>query len=125
MLTDLTAVDFASTTRSPLPIIAVDLPASLLCSLALDHTWLTEDEAWRLVLAGVANADRRYAETVREAVRTRASGGGSAGVAGSSGGNGWVWLFSVRETRVSGFSLRLRYADHDIVRQGFLLQSSK
>ena len=93
------AVEFANTTRSPLPIIAVDLPVSLLGGLALDHAWLTEDDAWRAVLVGVPNEDRRYAEVVRDAIRTRGTGSGSGGVRN----NGWVWLFSVRESRVSQF----------------------
>lgn len=97
-LTLLSAVEFATTTRSQLPIIAVDLPAALLSGLASDHAWLTEDEAWRGVLTVVPGPDRRYAEIVRDAVRSR---GGDAPIGAGGGGKGWVWLFSVRETRVS------------------------
>ncbi len=87
-------------TRSPLPIIAVDLPASLLSALTLDHTWLNEDEAWRGVLTGLPNSDKQYADAVREAVRTRGSNVANGGAVGG-GSVGWVWLFSVREFRVS------------------------
>lgn len=118
------AIEFANTTHSPLPIIAVDLPASILGGLALDHTWLTEDDAWRAVLIGIPNEDRRYAEVVRDAVRTR-----GAGPSGGRGG-GWVWLFSVRESRVRLFPRLLITNPECIVLtqllfQGFLLQSGK
>jgi translation initiation factor 2-alpha kinase 4 len=68
----------------------VDLPLPLLSQLTLDSAWLVEEEIWRGILAGLKTAERTYADSVREAVKEgRLRGGGS------------MWLFSVREARVS------------------------
>ncbi|OCF45594.1 PEK/GCN2 protein kinase [Kwoniella heveanensis CBS 569] len=87
-------------TGSKLPILGVDLPLPMLCQMTFDTAWIGDDEAWRSVLAkeGVSNADKRYADSVREAVK------GFKPVNESANGNGtvgWIWLFSVREAKVS------------------------
>ncbi|WWC65005.1 uncharacterized protein I303_107619 [Kwoniella dejecticola CBS 10117] len=103
------ASDFALQTHSTLPILGVDLPLSMLCQMTFDTTWVNDDEAWRALLTkeGISTGDRRYAETVRDAVKDRKSNGLSNGSAGGqAGGNGgWCWLFSVREAK--GFLLQI------------------
>nr|XP_019050908.1 PEK/GCN2 protein kinase [Kwoniella bestiolae CBS 10118]OCF29838.1 PEK/GCN2 protein kinase [Kwoniella bestiolae CBS 10118] len=109
------ASDFALQTHSTLPILGVDLPPPMLCQMTLDTTWITDDEAWRSLLAkeGISTGDRRYAETVRDAVKERKSGGtvngtlgsGASGGGAEKGSSAWCWLFSVREAK--GFLLQI------------------
>jgi hypothetical protein len=86
------ASDFATSNKIQLPIIGVDLPLPLLSQLTLDVAWVTEEEPWRGVLASMTPPDRKYAEQVREAVRE---------VRKENGGGGGMFLYSVREARVS------------------------
>jgi translation initiation factor 2-alpha kinase 4 len=79
--------DFLTSTRSTLPVIAVDVPASILAQLAINTSWITEDEAWKAVLTDPAIDDRKYAETVREGVRKLVK----------DENQNVIWLFGVRE----------------------------
>ena len=92
------ASEFATSSGSTLPIIGVDLPITLLSKWTLDSTWIHDDEAWRGTLASISTSDRRYADSVREAVQDAMRGKSDNGLAASKG---WMWLFSVREARVS------------------------
>ena len=92
MTDKLVASEFAASTKSTLPIIGVDLAPSILAQMTLDTAWLIDDEAWRLLLTPFSTADRRYLESIKEAV---VDGKGKAE------GDGWVWLFSVRDAKVS------------------------
>lgn len=116
------ASDFATQTQSTLPVLGIDLPPLLICQLTLDTAWITDDEAWRSLLnkEGVHAGDRRYMDSIREGVQQMRAGGGGTGVSGGGGGgggggsggggaggggsmgrdNGWVWLFSVRDSKV-------------------------
>ncbi len=93
VLTALTQADeFAANVQSALPIIAVDLAPDLLSSMTLESNWITDDEAWRTLTHSVLpNSERNYGAEVRRAVAEHAKSPG-----------GCVWLFSVREARVSG-----------------------
>jgi translation initiation factor 2-alpha kinase 4 len=68
-------------------VIAVDLPSLTLAHLALNTGWITDDEAWKQVLADPAVDDRKYAETIREAVRKIVK----------EESQSVIWLFGVRE----------------------------
>lgn len=116
-----TVNDFASTVGSLIPILGVDLSAQSCHHLSLDTSWITDDELWRGILGGVQGEERKYYEVVRDQVQhevlahksnvngSTGSGGiggvGGVGVSAIGGGGGkelkWVWLFSVREGRVS------------------------
>lgn len=89
------ASDFATSNKIQLPIIGVDLPLPLLSQLTLDVGWVTDEEPWRGVLASMTPPDRKYAEQVREAVREVRKD------SGAGGGGGGMFLYSVREARVS------------------------
>lgn len=125
------AEEFASRVGTHLPIIAIDLDPSLIARLALTPNWVNEDEHWRTILGELKSSElRKYADLVRSAVKEAVlSGNGDgegsslnnstttvgSGVGGGGGGmigegdrsgNGWVWLFSVREGK--GFLLQAR-----------------
>lgn len=118
--------DFASTVGSSIPILGVDLSASQCHQLSADTAWITDDELWRGFLGGVQGEERKYYEVVRDQVYNEVvgsrtalagstgsgSGSGVSGLQGVGGGIGggaagggrelkWVWLFSVREGKVS------------------------
>lgn len=82
-------------------MIAVDLPSSTLAQLALNTTWITDDDAWKLSLAESAMHDRKYAETIRDAVKKIVK----------EDGQYVFWLVGVREGKegkVSGSRSTLR-----------------
>lgn len=83
--------EFALSTRSTLPIIAVDLPLPLLSRLSLHPEWVHDDDPWKIILGGLATTERKYADQVREGVRKLVKDEGC----------GVFWLFGVREGRVS------------------------
>lgn len=111
--------EFLEHAGTNLPILGVDLSASLLSQLTLDTSWIHDDEAWRTVLANHFGDERKYLEQVREHVQKEVRGEGGGAVTAMSGvswshGAGkkmtWVWLFSVREAKVGwGLSLTGQY----------------
>lgn len=108
------ADEFAASVKSTLPVIGVDLAPELLSSLAFDTGWITDDDAWRsLTHNALPTSERSYAEMVRRAVADHAK---------NPGGN--VWLFSVREARVSRPALRISTSARADI-QGFLLQLAR
>lgn len=90
------ADDFATSVKSSLPVIGVDLSAEMLSAMTLETAWVRDDEQWRAIThPQLPTSERRYADQVREAVREHAATTG-----------GPVWLFSVREAR--GFLLQIK-----------------
>ncbi|ORX40873.1 kinase-like domain-containing protein [Kockovaella imperatae] len=87
------ASEFAESTRSTLPIVGVDLAPSILAQMALESSWLSDEEAWRTLLAPFSTADRRYVESIRDAI---------VDIKSKSEGDGWLWLFGVRDNKVGG-----------------------
>ena len=83
--------EFAISTKSALPIIALDLPLPLLSRLTLHPEWVQDDEPWKSILGGLATGERKYADQIREGVRRLVR----------EDGHGVFWLFGVREGRVS------------------------
>ncbi|KAK0438425.1 kinase-like domain-containing protein [Armillaria borealis] len=58
---------------SNMPIIVVDIPPATLVALTRTNTWITNDEAWKLISPGFNN--HIYAQQVRDAVATRKEDG--------------------------------------------------
>ena len=100
----------------------MDLPSTLLSSLTLNTEWINDDETWRTILANHFGDERKYMDQVREAVQKEIRGdiGHLNGSTGSSSfgvkKNVWVWLFSVREAKVSFYiqSFEKRTIDHRV-----------
>ncbi|KAI9637172.1 kinase-like domain-containing protein [Dioszegia hungarica] len=88
------AEEFATRVGTHLPVIAIDLEPALISRLTVSTAWVQDDEQWRGILAELRASERKYADTVRTAVKD------------AKGGNGWIWLFSVREGK--GFLLQTR-----------------
>jgi len=84
---------FLQSIKSTLPVIAVDMPGTILAQLALQSSWIADDEAWRPILTDSAMTDRKYADTIREAVRKIVK----------EDGHDVFWLFGVREGKVGRF----------------------
>lgn len=90
------AADFATSVKSTLPVIGVDLSAEMLGAMTLDAGWVRDDEQWRAIThPQLSTSERRYADQVRDAVREHAAASG-----------GPVWLLGLREAR--GFLLQLK-----------------
>ncbi|ORY27989.1 hypothetical protein BCR39DRAFT_588886 [Naematelia encephala] len=108
------ASEFLQHTKSTLPLYGLDLAPSLLSQLCLDPAWIWEDEPWRAILSSLQTPERRYVESVREAIRdgSRKDASAATGTGGAAGGGvvpkggGSVWLFSVRDAK--GFLLQLK-----------------
>lgn len=78
---------FLQSAGSTLPVIAVDLPSSMLAQLVLNINWISDDEAWKATLAEHSVNDRKYAESIREAARKKVKEDGQC----------VFWLVGVRE----------------------------
>lgn len=102
------AAEFAASTGSTLPIIAVDMLPSVLSQMTVDTAWVHDEEAVRPFLANMTvKHDKEYLQAVVMAVRETIAESKKASLnASSGGGNGWLWLFCVRENR--GFLLQSR-----------------
>jgi translation initiation factor 2-alpha kinase 4 len=82
------AYEFITAVKSPLPLFALDAPQTLLTQLALDTGWMTDDDAWRTLVASVS-FDRQYGDIIKDTLREWGQKSGP-----------FVWLFSVREGKV-------------------------
>lgn len=78
-----------SAVQSGLPILAVDVPTSLFDAMMKSTTWITDDEAWKVIIGSFAPSHSAYAWQLREAVGKK-----------KSDGYQFVLLFAVREERV-------------------------
>ncbi|KAK0199520.1 kinase-like domain-containing protein [Desarmillaria ectypa] len=58
---------------SNMPMIVVDIPPTTLVALTRNNTWITNDEAWKLISPGFNNYT--YAQQVRDAVTKRKEDG--------------------------------------------------
>lgn len=105
--------EFALSTKSPLPILGVDLPLQRLSELTVHPEWVRSEERWKTILAELSPEDRKYADSVREGVQKLVK----------EDGHTVFWLFNVREGRVS---LPCRVYAHGRAAdeiQGFLMQT--
>lgn len=88
-------VQIKTAVQSGLPVIAVDVSASVLDSMAKSSNWVTDDEAYKSIAASFSTPQSPgYAYQVRESVaRKRADG------------HRFVLLFAVRDERVALLTL--------------------
>lgn len=73
-----------------------------MANLALDPAWIHDDEVWRGVLATVPNSERSYYDSIRDQVAAMVREGVKDQQGQGRREGRWMWLFSVREARVSG-----------------------
>lgn len=112
--------DFMTDANTRLPVFGIDLPGRTLAQLCLQPSdWLSDDEAWKhaqIVLA----TDRSYATTIRSALAGELSARNA----------GFVFLYSLRESKVSSKRGRCTYVLAEslaslAVTQAFLLTITK
>jgi len=84
-----TASELKSSVQSGLPVIAVDVPSLVFEALVRDSSWVTDEDAWKAILAGLPSQHSGYGNQIRDAVMKR-----------KSEGRRFVLLFAVREERV-------------------------
>ena len=73
-----------------MPIFAVDVPPNIFDALVRTSAWVTDDDAWRSILAGYPTANNVYLHQLREAAAKR---------------KGYILLYALREERVQLLAL--------------------
>jgi len=82
-----TGVQVKSAIQAGMPVIAIDVPSTVLDSMIRSSAWITDNEAWRNFTPDFIHS--AYASQVREAVAKR-----------KADGHQFVLLFAVREERI-------------------------
>jgi len=84
-----TGVQVKSAVQAGMPVVAIDVPPTVLDSMIRSSAWITEDEAWRNLMPDFLPQHFVYASQVREAVAKR-----------KAEGLHFILLFAVREERI-------------------------
>ncbi|KAI0320013.1 hypothetical protein OF83DRAFT_1275377 [Amylostereum chailletii] len=82
-------VQVQAAAQSGIPVISVDLPASTFELMCKSSTWVTDDDAWKLIAAAFPLPHTGYSAQVRDAVLRR-----------RTDGHRFILLFAVRDERV-------------------------
>ena len=86
-----TAEGIKSAFVSGLPVLAVDVPPAVFDAMTRSIGWITDDEAWRGILALFPTQHSAYANQVRDAAQKRKVDAAALG---------YVLLFAVRVERM-------------------------
>jgi eukaryotic translation initiation factor 2-alpha kinase 4 len=78
-----------SAVQSGIPMVAVDVVPTTFELLCKSSAWVTDDDAWKAIVASFPIPNPSYAAQIRDAVQRR-----------RAEGNTFVLLFAVREERV-------------------------
>ena len=89
-----TGVQLKNAVQSGLPILAVDVPPLFFDSMARSGSWITDEEAWKIVLNTFPPQNTTYAQQIREAAAKR-----------RAEGHRFLILFAVRDERVQLLTL--------------------
>ena len=73
-----------------MPIFAVDVPPNIFDAMIRTSAWVTDDDAWKIILAGFPTANDAYLHQLREAAAKR---------------KGYILLYALREDRVQLLTL--------------------
>lgn len=82
-------MDVRSSIQSGMPTVAVDVPPNMFDAMVRNASWVTDEEAWKPLMAAFPPQTSAYAHQVREAVAKR-----------KAEGHHYVLLFAVREERI-------------------------
>ncbi|TFK47428.1 Serine/threonine-protein kinase [Heliocybe sulcata] len=89
-----TASELKSSIQTGLPVIAVDVPSLVFEALVRDASWVTDEDTWKAILAGLPSQHSGYGNQIRDAVARR-----------KAEGRRFVLLFAVREERLQVLDL--------------------
>lgn len=89
-----TGVQIKSAVQSGLPTLAIDVPPVAFDCMTRNSAWVTEEDAWKTILAAFSNQHVSYAQQIREAAAKR-----------KAEGCHYLLLFAVREERVQLLTL--------------------
>ncbi|KAF9457367.1 kinase-like domain-containing protein [Collybia nuda] len=84
-----TSVQFKSAVQTGLPTLAVDVPPVVFDAMIKSSAWITDEDAWRPIVATFPAQHTAYAQQLREAAIKR-----------KTEGHSYILLFAVREERV-------------------------
>jgi eukaryotic translation initiation factor 2-alpha kinase 4 len=84
-----TGVQIKTAVQSGLPTLAIDVTQTIFDAMTKNSAWVTEEDAWKPILASFSNQQALYAQQVREAAAKR-----------KAEGCHYILLFAVREERV-------------------------
>ena len=76
--------------------LAIDLPSNVFEELSKNANWITDEEAWKTILAPLPAQYVAYANQIREAVSRKKADGD---------GHKYLLLFAVKDERVSLLTL--------------------
>ena len=88
------ALEVKQAANSGMATLAVDLPPSAFEELSKNATWITDEEAWKAILAPLSAQYVAYANQIREAISRK-----------KADGQKYLLLFSVKDERVSLLTL--------------------
>ena len=71
-------------------MLGLDLPSTVFDILSRGDQWVTDDEVWRAVVAGLASSERGYANQIRDVVLRRKEEGAK-----------FLMLYAVKEDRLA------------------------
>ncbi|CAL1710511.1 unnamed protein product [Somion occarium] len=81
-------------TQSGIPVLGVDVPLTVFEDMCKNTSWVTDEDAWKILVAGFPPQHTPYAHQVREAVLKR-----------KADGLKFIILFAVREERAALLTL--------------------
>lgn len=77
-----------------MPSLGIEVPTPMFDMMVRHGAWITDDDAWKIIIADVPSRDAAYALQIREAVMKR-----------KSEGHQWMLLYSIRDERVQLLTL--------------------
>ncbi|KAF8345771.1 kinase-like domain-containing protein [Amanita rubescens] len=89
-----TGVQLKNSIQTGLPILAVDVPSLVFDAMTRSGSWITDEEAWKMVLNTFPAQNTAYAQQIREAAAKR-----------RTEGHRFLILFAVREERIQLLTL--------------------
>ncbi|KAL1746128.1 hypothetical protein HDZ31DRAFT_81443 [Schizophyllum fasciatum] len=89
-----TSMKIKTSAQTGMPTLAVDLPAAVFDAMVKSSQWITDEEAWRGIMALFPTQHSAYAQQVREAAAKR-----------KEEGYAYILLYAVREDRIQLLAL--------------------
>lgn len=88
------SVEIRNSMTHGMPFFAIDVPRDVVDLMTRSSLWITDDDAWKTIVAAFLPGTTAYAQQIREAVAKR-----------RAEGLRWIVLYVVKEDRVQILSL--------------------